>query len=141
MKGRNHSQLHTYVVPGLCVAALFLLLAARFDFYYDLNDDFLMDRILSGAYTGEPEARNIQSLFPLTALLAALFRVARRIDWYALLLLALQMLALFLPLHRVMVLSDNSFGRIENNRPRFSRKWRVGAKILGLILGDRKSVV
>lgn len=135
MKDRNHSQLHTYVVPGLCVAVLFLLLAARFDFYYDLNDDFLMDRILSGAYTGEPEARNIQSLFPLTALLAALFRVARRIDWYALLLLALQMLALFLPLHRVMVLSDNSFGRIENNRPRFSRKWRVGAKILGLILG------
>jgi hypothetical protein len=32
-------------------------------FYYDLNDDWMMGHLLSGAYTGEGELRNIQSLF------------------------------------------------------------------------------
>ncbi|MDO4294182.1 MAG: hypothetical protein Q4C65_13270 [Eubacteriales bacterium] len=55
-------------------AALFLFLTLRYDFYYDLNDDVLIKDILSGVYTGTPEGRTMQLLYPLGALLALLYR-------------------------------------------------------------------
>ena len=48
-------------------ALLFGFLALRFDFYYDLNDDVLIKDILSGVYSGAPEGRTMQLLFPLGA--------------------------------------------------------------------------
>ena len=84
------------------VLALWLLLALVWDFYYDLNDDVLMKDILSGLYTGEPETRNIQMLWPVSALLAGLYRLARGFDWYGAFLLLCQFGALFLILWRAL---------------------------------------
>ena len=50
------------------------ILAARFDFYYDLNDDVLIKDILSGVYSGTPDGHTMQLLYPLGALLALLYR-------------------------------------------------------------------
>ena len=79
------------VIAALCgTGALFLVLSLRFGFYYDLNDDWMMGHLLSGAYTGEGELRNIQSLFPLSAVLGGLYRLAPAIPWYPLFLMACQ---------------------------------------------------
>ena len=86
-------------------AAVFVLLLAiyaRWDAYYDLNDDSLMENILSGAYSGAPMARNIQSYFPLTALIAGFYRIAPGVPWYALLLIGLQALCVFLIFCRIL---------------------------------------
>lgn len=69
---------------------LFLILVLRFDLYYDLNDDWMMGHLLSGAYTGEGELRNIQSLFPLSAVLGGLYRLLPSIPWYPIFLVACQ---------------------------------------------------
>ncbi len=48
------------------VTLLFVcFISVKWDFYWDLNDDFMIDRLLTGAYTGEPAARDIQNMFPL----------------------------------------------------------------------------
>ena len=66
MEGRTKNTIRSLILPALLTAALVLLSALPFDFYYDLNDDFMMAHLLDGTYTGSAELYNIQSLFPLT---------------------------------------------------------------------------
>ncbi len=90
-----------WLPPVLCLA-LAAVLVLRYDFYYDLNDDFLMEHLLSGKYTGTPELYNIQSLFPLTTLLGGLYRLAGGVAWYGIFLLACQFGALCVSLRRIL---------------------------------------
>lgn len=92
-------------------ALLFLLVSLRFDFYYDLNDDWLMGHILSGAYTGTPESRNIQSLYPLTLLLSGLYRVLPGIPWYPVFLLLCEAGSVFTVTYCAMRQEERAFGR------------------------------
>ena len=83
-------------------AVVFLFCVLFFDFYFDLNDDVLMKDILSGAYTGVPEARNIQMLFPISLLLSLLYRLPGNIDWYGIFLLCCQFGCFTLLLYRTL---------------------------------------
>ncbi len=74
-------------LAALAVALLLAVLAAaKFDFFYDLNDDVLMKDILSGVYTGTPEGHNIQMHWPASALISLFYRAARGLPWYGLFL-------------------------------------------------------
>lgn len=64
-----------WLIPLVCVLVLFGAAGVWFDFYYDLNDDVLIKDIVSGVYTGTPESRNVQMLWPLGAFLALLYRI------------------------------------------------------------------
>ena len=59
-----------WILPLLFTLALLLFTSLRFDYYYSLNDDVLMKDILAGVYTGVPESRNVQMLYPLSLLLS-----------------------------------------------------------------------
>lgn len=100
--GIGQSKTVRLLLPCIFALAAALLLGRIFPYYYDLNDDALMAQILAGSYTGEPELRNIQSYFPLTAALGALYRANRSVDWYGLFLLSCQFGCLALVLGRVM---------------------------------------
>lgn len=63
-----------------------LLLGILFDFYYDLNDDTMMHDIMAGVYSGTPDGHNMQTLYPLGALIALCYRLCRTIPWYGLFL-------------------------------------------------------
>ncbi|MDE7479460.1 MAG: hypothetical protein K2M91_16245, partial [Lachnospiraceae bacterium] len=65
---------------------LALLLSARFDFYYELNDDTMIKDILSGAYTGRPSGFCIQMLYPLGWCIALLYKAIPTVPWYGLFL-------------------------------------------------------
>ena len=54
------------VLAFFMIIFLFGLSAVFFDFYYDLNDDVLIKDIVSGAYTGTPDAHSIQMLYPIS---------------------------------------------------------------------------
>ena len=88
-------------VPALIAAGVCGVIAIVWDFYYDLNDDTMMAAILSGAYTGTPALRNIQSYFPLTALLGALQRLISFVPWYGVFLTAMPFVCLYLVLRRI----------------------------------------
>lgn len=79
---------------------LFLFVAVRFDFYFDLNDDVVMKDILSGAYTGAPESRNIQMLYPVSLLISLLYRVFRQLPVYGIFLCLCQFGCFYLIIQR-----------------------------------------
>lgn len=85
------------VVMGIC-----------FDFYYDLNDDTMMKDIMSGVYSGMPDGHNMQTLYPLGALIALCYRLCRTIPWYGLFLCLCQFGCFYLIGVRLCVLAGQS---------------------------------
>lgn len=73
-----------------CTAIMIILTGIMFDYYYQFNDDVLMKDILSGVYTGTPEAHNIQMLWPVSAIISLLYRIAPGAPVYGLFLCACQ---------------------------------------------------
>ncbi len=94
-KSKCRPQLNT-VYAAAIVIFLFLALALRFDFYYDLNDDVLIKDIVSGAYTGTPDAHSIQMLYPLSLLISLLYRVIPVLPWQGIFLCACHGVCFFL---------------------------------------------
>ena len=80
----------SFVMVIMCVVAI------GFDYYYDLNDDVLMKDILSGIYTGVPETRNIQMLWPVSAFLALLYRICPVVPWMGVFLCIIQYACIYL---------------------------------------------
>ncbi len=100
--GKSSRKLRTAFLSCMAAAVAALLIGSIWTYYYDLNDDSLMAEILAGSYTGTVELRNIQSYFPLTAVLGGLYRLAGRADWYGLFLLVCQYGSLALVLGRAL---------------------------------------
>lgn len=73
-----------------------ILLGICFDFYYDLNDDTMMHDIMAGIYSGTPDGHNMQTLYPLGALIALCYRVCRPVPWYGLFLCLCQFASFYL---------------------------------------------
>lgn len=84
MTKRLQQPWRVFVPVCTAAAAVAVLLGLRFGYWYDLNDDVLIRDILSGIYSGQPQARDIQQLYPLGLLIGLLYRIpgASGIDWY-----------------------------------------------------------
>ena len=89
-----------WLIPAFCCLVLFLGIGMAWDYYFDLNDDVLIRDILSGVYTGEPEALTAQLLWPLSALLAGLYRVLPGVPVFGAFLWLCQAGSIFLILKR-----------------------------------------
>ena len=64
-----------YILAFAVMAVNVIVMAVCFDFYYDLNDDTMMKDIMSGVYSGMPDGHNMQTLYPLGALIALCYRL------------------------------------------------------------------
>ena len=68
----------------LCIGTLFIvtvvLIILSTPVFY-LNDDVTMRSILSGAYTGTPDGHAVYMQYPLSGVLAILYRVVGFIPW------------------------------------------------------------
>lgn len=102
VKQNKEKKSAAYLLAAAGVLLLMLAVGLLFDYYYCMNDDTTMRDILSGSYTGVPEGRNIQMLYPIGALLSLLYRLFPRlpfggdIPWYGIFLCGCQYGALFL---------------------------------------------
>ncbi|MCR4850264.1 MAG: hypothetical protein K5870_03305 [Lachnospiraceae bacterium] len=81
------------VIP---VVILMAMIAVFYDHYFDLNDDVLMKDILSGTYSGTPSAHNMQMLWPISAIVALLYRTFPHVAWYGLMLIGFQYASLYI---------------------------------------------
>ncbi|MBQ9614427.1 MAG: hypothetical protein IJV14_17845 [Lachnospiraceae bacterium] len=109
---KKNSTSYQILIPAVLVPlGFFAVLAGRFDYYFDLNDDFMMQHILSGEYTGMPESRNIQSLYPLSLLFSVLYKLADQVEWYGIFLLLCQFGALSLVLRQILKLRKSAAHR------------------------------
>lgn len=94
------------------VAFLFLALILRFDFYYDLNDDVLIKDIVSGAYTGIPDAHSIQMLYPLSLLISLLYRMIPVFPWQGMFLCACHGICFFLIAKRSLLFVERKINKM-----------------------------
>ncbi len=101
-----------YVISAAVTVLLVVVLALRFDFYYCLNDDMAMKDILSGNYTGTPEGRNIQMLYPLGAFISFFYKVIPQAPWYGLFLCGCQFLALYLVCSRAVNMASRIWTKV-----------------------------
>ncbi len=83
-----------------------ILMGICFDFYYDLNDDTMMKDIMSGVYTGTPDAHNMQTLYILGLFISWCYRLCRTVPWYGLFLCLCQFGCFYLLGMRLMQLAD-----------------------------------
>lgn len=84
MNNLFHGRKREYLLVFFGFLVFGILLAVRFDYYYDLNDDMLIKDIVSGSYTGTPNGHNIQMLYPISWLLSLPYYVIRQTSWYGL---------------------------------------------------------
>lgn len=92
----------TFVVVALNIAVMGIC----FDFYYDLNDDTMMKDIMSGVYSGMPDGHNMQTLYPLGALIALCYRLCGTLPWYGLFLCLCQFVCFYLIGVRLCAMAD-----------------------------------
>ena len=92
-----------------------IVMALCFDFYYDLNDDTMMKDIMSGVYSGVPDGHNMQTLYPLGALIALCYRLCRQIPWYGLFLCLCQFGCFYLIGVRLCAAADSQEGKDKRN--------------------------
>ena len=83
-----------------------LLMGFFFDFYFDMNDDTMMRDIMSGVYSGTPDGHNMQTLYPLGALIALCYRINGSFPWYGAFLFLCQSGCFFLTGVRLCTLAD-----------------------------------
>lgn len=74
------------IIAAVITAVMALIVGIGFDYCYQANDDIMIKNILSGVYTGTPESRNVQMHYPMSLFISLLYRVARNLPWYGLLL-------------------------------------------------------
>lgn len=82
------------------IVLVWTLLGLKYDFYFVSNDDSLLEAILSGGFSGIPEARDMQHLYPLARLFTLLYQGLPSVPWYGLFLCTAQFFSLFLCVRR-----------------------------------------
>lgn len=90
-------------VTACAFSAFYLLLIkALYVFYYGINDDYNMRNIVSGAFTGIPDAHMIHIKYPVGCVLKLLYQISQSINWYGLFLIGIHFLGLFLLTWRIL---------------------------------------
>lgn len=88
----------------LCIVLTVLSAVAllwKFDFVYVSNDDELLKNIISGAFTGKPEAHMIHTMYPLGLILKGLYVMFPHVSWYDVFIVGLDFLCMFLVTFRM----------------------------------------
>lgn len=88
-----------FAVAVMVTAILFLILAFCFDIVYCLNDDLMIQSILSGRYSGSPSGKAVYLSEPLSGLLAFLYGSLPSIPWFGLFLAGCYVICFFLALY------------------------------------------
>lgn len=81
---------------------LWSVLGLCFTYYYDLNDDILIKDIISGIYTGNPDAHNNQMMYPISLMLTGLYSIWPEVAWFGLMEIGLFILSYILVGYRML---------------------------------------
>lgn len=96
---REHWIEYIYSLVLLCMAVLGI--SFIFGYVLETNDDAMLRNIVSGWYTGEPEAHMIYVMYPLGYILSGLYKLLPEVSWYDYYMVGLHYLCWFMILVRV----------------------------------------
>ncbi len=70
------------IVEAAAIVGIMVLLSLLFDYRYAMNDDVLVNAIISGKYSGSPDFHNISIATPLNALFCFLYYSFANVPWF-----------------------------------------------------------
>lgn len=82
-------------VEAAVILGIGILLACLFDYRYAMNDDVLISSIISGRYSGVPDAHNIQMIMPLNVVFTVLYRINAAVPWFGCFMVVSQFFSLY----------------------------------------------
>ena len=100
------------ILALVMVISLFVFAGLSFDFYYDLNDDVMIKDILSGAYTGTPDAHSIQMLYPISLLISLLYGIVPVLPWQGVFLCFCHALSLYVIAERSLSFVEKTWKKV-----------------------------
>lgn len=95
-KNQRNIKYVNIAVAVMVTAILFLILSFWSDIVYCLNDDLMIQSILSGRYSGSPSGKAVYLSEPLSGLLAFLYGIWPSLPWFGLFLAGCYILCFFL---------------------------------------------
>ena len=93
-------------------AVLFLIIYKFIPIVYSTNDDRMIAELVSGQFTGTPENYGIQMTFCFTWFLSKLYEITRALNWYGIVLIAVQMFSFGAILYRIQSFSEKWPGKL-----------------------------
>lgn len=84
------------MISLLILLLLFGFLLFKYNFKFYTNDDCLLESLLSGAYSGTPEAHDVYHMYPLAWVITCFYRVIPIAPWYGIFLCFAQFGSLYL---------------------------------------------
>ncbi len=90
----------------------YLLLAVKFDIQYDINDDVMIQDILSGAFLLEPSAYTVYMNYILSIILATCYKVFPIVPWLGLFFVGVYLFCMTAILNSILHNSDNIWTRV-----------------------------
>ncbi len=100
------------IIAAVLMILLGALVAVRYDYYFDLNDDVVMKDILAGVYTGKPESRNIQMMYPMSLLISLFYRIFPQVPVYGVFLCGCQFVCLYLIVQRSLYFRNSTVSKL-----------------------------
>lgn len=97
---------NTWLSAGL-TASLFLLTILLYDITYWINDDVMLESILSGSYTGTPEFMTYYFSVPLAFIISCLYRLIPAFSWFGLVFIITYLLCFYLITKRCLIITNN----------------------------------
>ena len=79
---------------------------------YSTNDDRMIAEIVSGQFTGKPEAYGIQMTYGFTWFLSVLYKIAGSFNWYGIALIGAQIVSFGAILYRLQSFTEKWFQKI-----------------------------
>lgn len=83
------------ITEAAFLVGMWILLALFFDYWYAMNDDVLIHGILSGQYSGMPNAHNISSHILLNWVFVLLYRLCSFVPWFGVFVVSVQFCSLY----------------------------------------------
>ena len=101
------------LIPEIIFCSLtFYLVWMKCGLWFETNDDLIINDLLRGAITGQPEYHTIYNSVILTAPLSLLYRIAPTIPWWGGFLILCNGMSIIIPLDAVVKRGKNFFSII-----------------------------
>lgn len=91
--GTDRNRRYQKILASVVILLIFFFVWKKTGIFFETNDDKFITEILSGAYTGTPNAHVGYVSYPLTLPISLLYRVTNKLPWYGLFLIFAQALA------------------------------------------------
>lgn len=103
---KNKRKTVEFVGSMLASAIFFLIIYKLIPIVYSTNDDRMIAEIISGQFTGTPEAYAIQMTYGFTWFLSKLYKITRSINWYGIVLISSQIFSFGAILYRLQSFTE-----------------------------------